>query len=149
MGFPNSQCTWNSISLRAQEWHQPPIWYPSSEVPSETATWCTLLSETRVGEVIATPLTTNQQLRIEGNEMLHCVGTYGHHCIRGDMQIFALSMADGQRSTLSIIRSGYSWVVSQNLAQRNSPAVAKLVAAGKKIATLYSKEEKQLALSKK
>jgi hypothetical protein len=144
----NSQRTWNSVSLRAQEWHVR-ICDPSAEVLSEAASWCTLVPETRIGEVVAMSLTTNAQLRIEGNEMLHCVGTYGHHCLRGDMQIFALSMTDGQRSTLSIIRSGSSWVVSQNLAQRNSPPAAKLLAAGKKIATLYSKEEKQLALSKK
>lgn len=144
----NSQRTWNSVSLRAQQWHVR-ICDPSAEVLSATASWGTLVPETRIGDMVATSLTTNEQLKIEGNEMLHCVGTYGHHCLRGDMQIFALRMLDGQRSTLSIIRSGTSWVVSQNLAQRNAPPAAKLVAAGRKIAALYSKAEKEASLREK
>jgi hypothetical protein len=146
--FPNSQSTWNSVSLRAQEWHVR-ICGPRAEISLEAASWCTLVPQTKIGEVIATSLTTQEQLKFEGSEMLHCVGTYAHHCLQGDMQIFALSMPDGQRSTLSIIRSGSSWTVSQNLALRNSKPAAKLVAAGRKIATLYSKEEKQLALNTK
>jgi hypothetical protein len=47
-------------------------------------------------------LTTGKDLYEEGQFMSHCVGSYAHHCARGDSAIFSLRKAGQRRITIEL-----------------------------------------------
>lgn len=52
--------------------------------------------------VKATPLTSFDAVRQEGDDMHHCVGGYAERCAMGEYVVYSLVAVDGTRSTLGI-----------------------------------------------
>ena len=65
------------------------------------------------------PITTPAELKQEGREMAHCVGSYLNRVYDGDCYIYKVTAPE--RATLELLHTPHGWVVGQCKGMRNAP----------------------------
>lgn len=141
-GYPDKNATWESIQRRTVAWHlrnTQDIEEEDEPVPD----WDSLLGEMEINGVKVIPLTSQKQLKAEGQDMHHCVRDYAEDCYANTCRIFSLVKPTGERSTLSIEPSGNSWCVQQHRGVCNENVSEFVKDIGMKVAMLYPLKELQ------
>jgi hypothetical protein len=158
----SKQTTWAAVMRAQAAWHMAQdererlrreadeVRHKAWREAQDAKSWESALSECLVGSVRATPLTTGQALRVEGEEMKHCVGGYVDYCVNGSSRIFALQHKD-ERATVELVHTGRgTWKVRQVFGPRNDNVSKPVAAAAKALASAYVaafKEQQRPALS--
>lgn len=138
-GYPDKNATWESIQRRTMAWHL--IHNQVNEEEEEIIPdWNSLLEEMEIDGVKIIPLTSQEQLKAEGQDMHHCVREYAKDCHANQCRIFSLVAPTGERSTLSIEPSGKAWSVQQHRGVCNENVSEFIKNIGMKVAMLYSKD---------
>jgi hypothetical protein len=158
----SKQTTWAAVMRAQAAWHMQQeererlrreadeVRHKAWREAQDAKSWESALPECQMGPVQATPLTTGQALRVEGEEMQHCVGGYVDYCTGGSSRIFALQHKD-ERATVELVHTGQgTWKVRQVFGPRNNDVSKPLSAAAKALANAYVaafKEQQRAALS--
>jgi len=158
----SKQSTWASVMRAQAAWHAKldererlrreadEVRYKAWRATEDAKSWESALTTCIVGSVQATPLTTGEALRVEGENMKHCVGSYVDSCLSGTSRIFALQHKD-ERATLELVHAGRgTWKVRQVFGPRNDTVSKPLATAAKALALSYAaafKEQQLLTLS--
>ena len=102
--------------------------------------WNSLLGETELGELTATPLTDESQLAQEAWSMDHCVGGYGDPCARGSSRIFSIRRDRKRVATVEIrLQPDGTWEVAQTRSGRNRDAAVDAKEMARELAGRYSR----------
>ena len=141
---PITATTWGGLVRASDEWHRNRVHEQiRQQIEAEASRneglvrgWNSLTDAreytTNEGtRVFVRPLTDSSELRREGLEMHHCVGSYGNQCQSGQSRIFALRSEDGTRLTMEIVKNDrrYSsgedgkWRVNQIQGQANRETI--------------------------
>ena len=148
--------TWASLMRSQHEWHAQrtererlrreadarasAAW----QAKRDAITWQSALDVCEVDGVQVRPLVTGKELREEGTEMNHCVGSYVEACERGGSRIFALEHK-GNRATVELLRSNKNgWSVRQVFGPRNSNVSKPLTKAASALAKLYQEANREV-----
>lgn len=102
--------------------------------------WDCALAQTQIDGVDVVPLTTAQQLSLDGYEMHHCVGSYARKCWGGASRIFSLQKGDARLATLELCyyRPDSSWYIAQLMGACNSKVDDQLHAVAKQVCSLHA-----------
>jgi len=148
--------TWASLMRAQHEWHAQRAErerlrreadarvHAAWQAKRDAITWESALDACEVDGVHARPLVSGKDLRTEGTEMNHCVGSYVEACERGNSRIFALEHK-GNRATVELLRSAKnSWSVRQVFGPGNSNVSKPLSQAAAVIAKMYQKANQEV-----
>jgi len=86
-----------------------------------------------------TPLTTSEQLKLEGDRMDHCVGGYDGAVLRGVSRIYHLE-GHGARSTIELRHDYDRWRINQHKAPRNRATTDEHQRAGRALLRAYNEQ---------
>jgi hypothetical protein len=158
----SKHATWASVMRSQAEWHAnqeererlrreaDAVKHKAWRDAQDAKSWESAVPACAMGAVQVTPLTTGQALRVEGEEMKHCVGGYVDYCTSGQSLIFALQHKE-ERATLELVHTGRgTWKVRQVFGPRNDDVSKPLATAAKTIARAYMaafKEQQRATLS--
>ncbi|MRU28315.1 PcfJ domain-containing protein [Xylella fastidiosa] len=134
-GLPDKNSTWQSMMRQTVNWHN--AW--SSARSSRRLRWESILPECEIDGYKVHPLTTSEDLNLEGYQMHHCVGNYDDWCERGDFRIFSLVDPAGIRSTLCIEQTDTGqWFVQQVRGTCNASVTKVTHAISRAVAKRYT-----------
>lgn len=86
----------------------------------ESISWTPILKYSQWKKIEARELTSAYELDIEGEEMLHCVGSYADDCAAGHYRVFSLQ-SKTERTTLGVrLETGGQYSLCQLQAYENS-----------------------------
>ena len=109
----------------------------------EPLEWTSLLPQTDIGDITASPLTTELQLIQEGIDMRHCVGHYGPRCAQGSSRLFSLQKLGDTIATAEISLLDDTWKPAQVRGRLNSPAPPEAARAATSLAHAYNNAWRQ------
>jgi len=72
------------------------------------------------------PIATPKDLALEGKEMNHCIGNYGHSMLDGDLAVYRVTYPE--RATLALERGRRGWYFGQLKLKDNRDPSAETVA---------------------
>ena len=141
--------TFGGITRHSQSWHR-----TMNELTTEQRVrdilrtrepleWTSLLPQTDIGDITASPLTTELQLIQEGIDMRHCVGHYGPRCAQGSSRLFSLQKLGDTIATAEISLLDDTWKPAQVRGRLNSPAPPEAARAATSLAHAYNNAWRQ------
>lgn len=122
----------NQLNQLQQRWHRNITLIEAHKPVSPFKfEWHALFEPETIGNVTFTCLTTNTQLRAEGDEMHHCVSGYSNRCMSGKSHIVKIVTQSGERSTLelSVDRETQKINIVQNQDDRNTTPSQEILSA--------------------
>lgn len=136
-GFPDRHATWSSLTKRSADWHERVGIENFERAHHANFSWCSLLPETEIDEIVFAPLNSSLEIAVEGYRQHHCVGGYDRQCRNGSYRVYAVIEPDGTRSTLGLILYAGKWQVQQHRGKYNGDISHLASDAGKRLANLY------------
>ena len=90
-GFPASNSTWSSLVQRAETWNAPAGL--AAELKNLPVSWTVSVPRWKDGDIAFTALTSLQELRAEGVQMVHCVESRFADCATGNSVVYRIQGA--------------------------------------------------------
>jgi hypothetical protein len=103
INYLTDKITLGNINALQERWHRN-ITVISANKPDELIQheWHEFFHPIKINDVTFTCLTTSKTLKVEGEEMKHCVGGYAHQCLTGNYHIVKAQSEQGECATLEI-----------------------------------------------
>jgi len=127
---------WTSLMRRQNQWHQE---IRAQKELDDNACWNSLLKDCDYKGNHIKAITSTKELQQEGQERLHCVGSYSRVCVLGHSRIFGVTN-DTERATVEITfdATKKQWTVSQVRGIENSEVSKKMDEVASYIAKSYT-----------
>lgn len=146
--------TWASIMRAQHAWHAQRAQREEAlrqanraiaarrQAEQDALAWDSLVPPCTLGAVTATPLTSGRALRVEGDQMNHCVSNYADFCVQDVSRIFSLA-GPKERATAELRRVGNKkWELRQVFGPENARPSRTIAQAAKTLAQLYQTAER-------
>lgn len=123
---------------------QPILQRQSAELAAayQAATATYAVGEHQYKGITLTPLTTSEQLKLEGDRMGHCVGGYAGAVLRGVSRIYHLE-GHGARSTIELRHDYDRWRINQHHGPKNCRPSEEHLKTGRALLRKYNETHPQ------
>lgn len=134
---------WGTIKKSQENWHLNRAAREAKKCQDEIdfidkKNWISAIHEFEISGSIITPLVSGKDLRIESEEMHHCVNQYTGFCESGKCRIFSIKN-ETERATLEINLFNYGdWKATQIMCESNTPVSKLMKDIGSQVARSYS-----------
>ena len=144
-GGPIASTTWGGLVKASDQWHRYRVHVAMRQrIEREMArnngkirAWNSLIPAQEIASMKVSPLTSVLDLYQEGQEMQHCVGSYGDHCQSGRSRIFSIRGGNGVRATVDLRRDTGKWIPVQVRGVLNAKVSSEVAGIAEEIAKLY------------
>lgn len=116
----------------------------SEESNTISCEWAPLLKQSKLAlpnNIVVRELTTNFELKTQGQEQNHCVGGYSMSCLSGTSRIFSIEQNSEILSTLELRQASKGWEIAQNQSQSNRMACKTAQNTATQLMKLIKKEK--------
>ena len=131
-GISLKGATWTSVMRRQVAWHRGLVeaQLAKSKLDQANRQWSSLCPDVVRGEFTAKSLNTSDELREEGQLMLHCVGGYDMACFANKSRIYSIRKNGERVATVEVKLTNKGWALGQLYGTQNTvvkdPLVTKL-----------------------